>query len=204
MARPVQVGDVCKFGHEIVGDNVVIRKIQGMERVRCAKCQAEIARRYQSSEKGRRAMSRKEARRRQSPGFREKHNEYVRLYRARKRAKAAPEGDDLVAKYDDKKTAVHKVLGVRPEAAKSWEKLNKFFDENRTACFESPDKFSDFDDPRYPEEGVGRKFPTAFEARILCSGCPVLELCGKFAAQNKEDFGVWGGKRYVGGKVYNG
>jgi hypothetical protein len=109
-----------------------------------------------------------------------------------------------VAKYDDKKTAVQKVLGVRKEAAPAWERMGEYMESHRTPCFERPEDFIDYDDPRYPEEATGRPLPSAFEARLLCAGCPLLEMCDEFAARNREDFGIWGGKRYVGGKVYNG
>lgn len=114
-----------------------------------------------------------------------------------------------MAKYDDKKTAVQRLLAPKADAMPTWTQMWEYMDANRTPCFERPEDFIDYDDPRYPEEAVGRPIPSAFEARQLCktvdgSDCPLLELCGKFAAQNKEAAGVWGGKRYLDGKVYNG
>jgi hypothetical protein len=126
-----------------------------------------------------------------------------RLSKRRARGTLSTEGDG-VAKYDDKKTAVHKVLAPRKEAMPTWERMWEYMEAHRTPCFERPEDFIDYNDPRYPEEATGRPLPSAFEARLLCAGCPLLEMCGEFAGRNKEDFGIWGGKRYVGGKVYNG
>lgn len=112
-----------------------------------------------------------------------------------------------MARYDDKKTAVQKVLGIRDEAKPAWEEMSKVFDATRTPCFERPEDFFDYDDPRYPEEASGKPFPTTGQAQDLCSGCPLTGergLCLTFAMKNKEDFGVWGGRRIVGGRVYTG
>ncbi len=31
------------------------------------------------------------------------------------------------------------------------------------------------------------------EAKQVCEGCPVRELCRDYALENEEEFGVWGG-----------
>lgn len=47
----------------------------------------------------------------------------------------------------------------------------------------------------HPTEKVGY-----FEGRQICSDCPVLMLCYKWAEDNKES-GVWGGQLFENGKV---
>lgn len=38
-------------------------------------------------------------------------------------------------------------------------------------------------------------------AKSLCAGCPVLTDCLETAIARNEQFGVWGGQLFVGGKV---
>ena len=38
--------------------------------------------------------------------------------------------------------------------------------------------------------------PTRAEAKEMCSGCPLLELCDEMATKWKPVWGVWGGKIY--------
>jgi hypothetical protein len=184
----------CANNHEFTPENTRWRKDGG--RV-CRQCKRE-------------REAKRKARLDADPEYRARRLLSDRLSKRRARGSAlAEEGDELVAKYDDKKTAVQKMLAPKPEAMPSWSRMWEYMDEHRTPCFERPEDFIDYDDPRYPEEATGRPMPTAFEARLLCTTsdgapCPLLELCGKFAAQNKEEAGVWGGKRYLGGKVYNG
>ena len=39
------------------------------------------------------------------------------------------------------------------------------------------------------------------EARTLCAGCPVLDLCLAGALERREPHGVWGGQIFLGGVV---
>lgn len=41
----------------------------------------------------------------------------------------------------------------------------------------------------FPEVGISGK-----EAKQVCLGCPVREICLQYALQHKEKFGIWGGK----------
>lgn len=111
----------------------------------------------------------------------------------------------LAHKNDDKKTAPWNLLKPRQEAMPTWLEFQDRLDEGRTPCFENPERFSDFNDPRYPEDRLeqgGNPFPTAQEAEALCEECPLLNICLEFALKQREDFGVYGGKRIVGGRVY--
>lgn len=200
MTKPVRIGDVCKYGHTITGANVAVRPIRGRTVIRCATCLANTAKRYSSTEHGKAANAKKERKRRRSPGFREKHNEYVRLYRANKQA--LEEGD--VAKYDDKKTAPHNLLKPRDSAMPIWLEFQAELDKQRTPCFERPGDYMDFDDPEFPEEATGKPLPTAQEAAELCAPCPLKFLCAEFGKTQREDWGIWGGLRMTRGKVYTG
>ncbi|WP_425280504.1 WhiB family transcriptional regulator [Leucobacter viscericola] len=43
------------------------------------------------------------------------------------------------------------------------------------------------------------KPPTRVEARALCRGCPLLELCDEAAQTRRPAWGVWGGRVYGSG-----
>lgn len=205
MSRRVQIGDVCKFGHSITGENVAHRKYRGKEVVRCARCLADTAKRYNSTEKGRKANAEKQRKRQRTPEYNEWRRQYVRLYRARKAEEiAAPLTEADVAKYDDKKTAVQRILGIKPEAMPAHEAMSEWFDSNRSPCFEQPELYSDYDDPRYPEDAIGVPMPSTGQAEALCADCPLKTLCLEFALKNREDSGIWGGKRIVAGRIYQG
>jgi len=57
-------------------------------------------------------------------------------------------------------------------------------------CYKKANQYTGYDDPRNLFE-----VPSDFEARIMCAGCPLLELCDSYASK-AHPFGVWGGKRY--------
>lgn len=40
------------------------------------------------------------------------------------------------------------------------------------------------------------KPPTRLEAELMCSGCPLLDLCSKAAQKRRPAWGVWGGRVY--------
>jgi hypothetical protein len=42
--------------------------------------------------------------------------------------------------------------------------------------------------------------PTQSEARELCAGCPLLKMCGNYAASMRPGWGIWGGVTWVYGK----
>lgn len=112
---------------------------------------------------------------------------------------------DLGHKNDEKKTAPWNLLKPRDEAMPTWLEFQERLDQLRTPCFKRPGEFSDFNDPRYPDdplEQLGKPFPSAQEAEELCEPCPLRNICLQFALRQREDLGVYGGKRIVGGRVY--
>lgn len=140
---------------------------------------------------------------RANPVYAAKERESGRIARREARARKRLEGRD-VAKYDDKKTAVQRVLGIKPEAMPAHEAMSEWFESNRSPCFEQPELYSDYDDPRYPEDATGIPMPSTGQAEALCADCPIRTPCLEFALKNKEDFGIWGGKRIVAGRIYQG
>lgn len=47
----------------------------------------------------------------------------------------------------------------------------------------------------------GYEIPTRQDAEEMCAGCPVLELCDRYAQLAKPAIGVYGGKVYGAGQV---
>ena len=78
----------------------------------------------------------------------------------------------------------------------------------RPKCHKNPEDYTDFLDRRYPDEWLGspnRSEPSAIRAAMLCSGCPFIVECARFAeTEPKPDCGVWGGFLYVGGRRIGG
>jgi WhiB family redox-sensing transcriptional regulator len=46
------------------------------------------------------------------------------------------------------------------------------------------------DSPKEPRDVRVRRL---MAAKRICAGCPVRELCRRYALENEEEFGVWGG-----------
>lgn len=172
----------CKNGHEYNEENTRYTKAGRV----CRVCKRE-----------------QKARDRRDPEAGARLREYDRLWRQSARGNGL-EGKRDVAKYDDKKTAVQRVLGIKPEAMSAHEAMSEWFESNRSPCFNNPEDYIEFDDPRYPDEQTGRPFPSTSQAEALCSECPIRTLCLEFGLKNKEDFGIYGGKRLVGGRIYQG
>jgi len=134
--------------------------------------------------------------------YREKNRLYMRKLRAVER------GDvEALKKYDDKATTPHNLLGIKPAAEALWTQFNDYLDHNRTPCKDRPELYSDYDDPRYPDEATGVPMPTTGQAEALCAECPLTGkggICLKYALAQKEDSGIWGGHRVVAGRIYQG
>lgn len=180
----------CSLGHEFTKENTLFRADKGR---RCKTCR-------------RASQARTRARRLADPIKRAAYQERDRLLKAKLRAIQRGE-DDLAHKNDEKKTAAWNLLAVRQEAMPDWTEFKAELDERRTPCYRKPADFSDFNDPRYPDDPLeqqGNPFPSAQEAEEMCEECPlrIQALCLRFALKQREDFGVYGGKRIVGGKVY--
>lgn len=111
---------------------------------------------------------------------------------------------DLAKNDDDKPSAPWNRLKPNERAAPVWAKLVEEISYYRTPCFEKPDQFTDYDDPRFPDEhdpDNPRPMPTKVQAAQMCSGCPLLgNLCGEYAEAQKEDWGVWDGAVFIGGR----
>ena len=82
----------------------------------------------------------------------------------------------------------------------AWTRFQERMAEERTACYKNPELFTDYDDPRYPDENTGRPMPTRSQARRMCEDCPLFAECDDYRKAQNEDWGTWAGVVMVGGK----
>jgi hypothetical protein len=79
----------------------------------------------------------------------------------------------------------------------SYLKLSHAIADNPPACSEPEYMdlfFSDFKDFGRPLSLLQRQMiQNQVEAKIICSFCPVKQLCADYAILANEEFGVWGG-----------
>lgn len=47
-----------------------------------------------------------------------------------------------------------------------------------------------------PEKWAGDELPTDREAQLMCSTCPVIDLCRQYADEAHPAWSVWGGRVY--------
>lgn len=64
-------------------------------------------------------------------------------------------------------------------------------DEPERNCYDKSTQFSNYDDPRSLYD-----IPTDSQARRMCGGCPLFDLCKDYATKARPAWGVWGGKVY--------
>lgn len=90
---------------------------------------------------------------------------------------------------------------TKPEAREVWQQFQLALDQTRTPCFQKPELYTDYDDPRFPEDATGNAMPSAADAAERCRPCPLLALCAEFAHKERPDWGTYGGERWSGGKI---
>lgn len=205
----VQVGDQCKKGHVIEGDNVQNYKNRGIWRVRCKQCNQPPV--HEAKKPGDLCvrghiidgpnMAQKNVNGRIRIYCRTCHREAVRkstgtltadqVERSENKAhrKAADRADVLIEKGKVDNALNYLRLNKRSERAA--EALHKKLDSEKPRCAENPGPWID-----YPDDDR----PTAREAYLMCQGCPMLLECARFATAYKPAVGVWGGEVYVDGR----
>lgn len=179
---------------------------------------AEHARRYNQSEKGRIGN------RRRSAEFRERHRDEINRKRREKaaierenRRKTTPTIERKVAAAVITSTIAERAKRaasappapkpvvpleqvVRRPAAEVKAEFEYYLGEAsangwKPNCYKEPEEFTDFD-PKHP--------PTADEAEMLCWRCPLLEICDEYARTVKPEIGIHGGRVWVNKKLVSG
>lgn len=209
----VQVGDQCKRGHLIDGDNIQYYKNRGVQHVRCKQCNQPPRQRSKKvgdeckhghvldgpnlgerTVNGRKQIYCKACHRqsvRKHSGYGPGIPSADQVERAEVKAyrKASDRADNLIenGKIDNALNYIR--LGKRAERASA--ALHKKLDTQEPLCVDDPSAYVD-----YPEDDP----PTAMEAYLMCQGCPVLLECARFATAYKPAVGVWGGEVYRNGR----
>jgi hypothetical protein len=185
-AKRTQIGDICKRGHKIMGENAEYYRHarNNAEHVRCRKCRLMNARERQ-------------ARFRQTPEYKqylEARRERESAYRSESQ-KRADRYDKILAvevtQTNGSYTGLN-YLKLGKRAQRAWEPLAEKFDQARGLCYRNPGPYID-----YEEENT----PSPNQAFQLCKGCPMLVECARFASAYKPVIGVWGGEVWDNGKV---
>ena len=98
-----------------------------------------------------------------------------------------------MAKKDD---GLFNGWSMNPDATEAFKDLNDDLGVEKGLCVGvTPSPWVDYGDEDDPFTE-----PSAVEAVMMCSGCPVVESCFIYAKQSKQVHGVWGGVKFRNGK----
>lgn len=193
--RRNELGEVdyrCSRDHRVYGENVEWRKNgKGKSHPGCRQCRREYVNRYS-----------------QRPDVKARAKKYERI---RPKISTAPaynsRGEEIpLEEYlgAEKRSVPWNLLRPRPEASSVFDEFNEALKVTNVPCRGRAAEFTEYSDPRaaYASDNEGRApMPTKSQATAMCASCPLLELCGDYAAIERPDFGVHAGNRWVNGKV---
>jgi hypothetical protein len=77
-------------------------------------------------------------------------------------------------------------INLSDEAKIAWNNLQIELDNVEPKCYNKPTEYADSTDNVDDET-----------AKLMCQGCPLLELCYEYAVHAKVNQGVWGGKNFT-------
>lgn len=216
---PVEIGDICKRGHEIAGDNIQHYMNRGSQRVRCAACNQppkQMSRKPGDTCKNGHSMDGdnlgervtngkvqyfcKECKRvavrkyNKTPAGKEADRRKVRddvaIKERRTARKVAERADQLIIEGKDDSALSYLRLARRAER---WAgALQDAMAENAPNCGDNPGPYIDYDEDNPP---------SADQAFKMCEDCPVLVQCARFASAYKPPIGVWGGEVWKDGTI---
>lgn len=213
----VQIGDTCKRGHEINGDNVQHYTNQGRPHVRCAQCNQPPKNKPRERgdtcknghlidglNYGERAQfgkvqvfckqcSKQSVRRYSSKargdGVIDNGTSNKQKNERQAQRRAAERADELIQAGKDDAALNYLKLNKRAERASIT--LHKKLINAQPNCANNPKPYIDYDE-EIP--------PSKLEAFLMCQDCPVMVECARFATAYKPAVGVWGGEVYRDGK----
>jgi hypothetical protein len=219
----IEIGDSCKRGHEITGDNIQYYINQGMQRVRCAQCNqpprnvtpakkpGDVCKRGHLIEGDNLGVKNsgnrvqyfcKECRRESVRSYHKRKTgqfdslEQERLDRNRQRAQA-----QAARRAADR--ADELIESGKEEKALNYLQMSKRAERAsvalQKAMLKNKAKCADNPGPYidYDEEDP----PSKNRAYLMCVDCPVLVECARFASASKPAIGVWGGEVYYEGTL---
>lgn len=215
----VQLGDVCKNGHVIEGDNAQSYVNRGRQHIRCAECNkpprnpakkpgdtCKHGHVIEGDNLGQRNVSgrvqyycrqcKKDQMRRYSSSesgrmvMNSKRYDQTAKKQRHAQKRAAERADEMIKSGKEDQALNYLKLAKRADRASST--LQKAIDERGAKCLDNPAPYVDYDDENPP---------TKDEAYELCRGCPVLIECARFANVYRPEVGIWGGEVYESGKI---
>jgi hypothetical protein len=225
-----QVGDFCKKGHKIEGDNAQFYMNHGVERVRCAECNKTPATRVSIGDKCKyghivagenlsrikrdgkeffrcRECSNERHRERRRRAVENGTIDIIREYEAQRKRESAerrrPSEYAKSLKRADKLLASEVKKGSATFNSLKYLKLGKRASQASQALEDAFDRARAkcYSNPApYIDYDEGED-PRPIDAYRLCEGCPLMVECGRFAAAYRPPIGVWAGEVWVDGKV---
>lgn len=193
--RRNEAGEVdyhCPNGHHVTRDNVAWRvNGSGSKTPSCRECK----RIYRADFK--KKQTTKDADRRR--------------YQARKRKSTSPVYDSMgnaipLEEYlgAEKRNVPWNLLRPSPAASGVFDEFHEALTYTDVPCRGNWQAYTEYQDPRpaYADDNEGRPaMPGREQARKMCADCPLLMQCGAYALVDKPDIGIWGGMRFLNGKV---
>lgn len=182
---------MCLKGHELTEQTIGWRKGKkvGEKYAFCRTCKRVSQKAYQAT----------------APKSRERARDRYQANQNRARLEAAIMAEDSEAllvskamKYQNSRVAPHNYLAAK--APEEFKGLNDALDTSRGNCFVGTE-WTNYDDPRFPDEATGVPMPTSEQAAEMCVSCPVLEMCAAWADKEKPAWGVVGGDVWLDGKI---
>lgn len=182
----------CPKGHRVHGENVIWRQNgSGRKHPGCKKCRRDYRASYVSR-----------------PDVQAKN----RLDAQRRRLENATpvyDSNGNVIPWEtylgtEKRSVPWNLLRPRSEASAAFDEFNDSLKVTTVPCRGREAEFTEYCDPRptRDEDTDGRyAMPSREHAKQMCAPCPLLELCKDYAHLDRPDFGIWGGQRWLGGKV---
>jgi|GEM_PF-2476407 hypothetical protein len=215
----IEVGDTCKKGHLIVGDNIQVYTNQGRERVRCSTCnqppRSNPKKKPGDLCKNGHVIIGDNLREKKMPtgiayicvicsreAVRRQNSKYMTEEEMERRDKgqnksalqsarrAAEKADQMIGAGKEDNALNYLKLNKRSERMS--DVLQKAMTQNKAKCADKPEVWVDY------EEG---EEPTKNQAYVMCHDCPVLVECARFASAYRPAVGVWGGEVYKDGKL---
>jgi hypothetical protein len=219
----IEIGDTCKRGHEISGENIQYYINQGRQRVRCATCNQPPRNVSPAKKPGDvcknghlidgenmgikfvgdktqyfcrecRRMSVRSYQKKKNNNFDEVEQQRLERNRQRAHAQAAKRAADRADEL---------IESGKEERALNYLQLSKRADRASAALQKAmlKNKAKCADNPAPYIDYDENNQPSKNRAYLLCVDCPVLVECARFASASKPAIGVWGGEVYYEGTL---
>jgi hypothetical protein len=219
----IEIGDTCKRGHEIIGENIQYYFNQGKQRVRCAHCN-QPPRNVAPAKKPGDVCKRGHIIEGENVGIKisddrtqyfckECRKESVRTYYKKKTGHFTTFDQEKLdrnrqrAQAQSARRAADRadelIESGKEERALNYLQLNRRAERASDALQKAmlKNKAKCADDPGPYIDYDETNPPSKNRAYLLCVDCPVLVECARFASASKPAIGVWGGEVYYEGTL---